>query len=135
MADKSPQYGEGAISSTNNATNTGKHIDALEVESLNNNARNVGTMRVTFNQASSFSFIISSISYMWCMVQAMSTFSRETFRINQYKVLYGEYWNDDDSYETYMIIFLIASIVFIVSTLIQIYVWFAKSFVYLFACY
>ena len=134
MAHKSPQHGEGAISSTNNATNTtGKHIDALEVESLNNNnARNGGTMRVTFNQASSISFIISLILYMWYMVQGMSTFSRETFGINQSKVLYGGNW-DDDTYETYTIMFLIASIVFIIASMIQIYVWFAKSFVYLFA--
>ena len=138
MADKSHQHGEGAISSPNGANNGGKYmdIDALElheVESLkNNNARNVGTMHVTFNQASSISFIISLILYMWYMVQAMSTFSCETFRMNQYKVLYGEDWNDDNSYETYMMLFLIASIVFIILTLIQIYVWFSKRFVYLF---
>ena len=130
MADKSDQYGEGAINSTKNTTSSGgKNIDALEVESNNNNARNGGTMGVTFNQVSSFSFLISLIFYVWYMVQVMSIFSREVFRMNQYKVLYGENWNDDDEYETYMIIFLIASIVFIISTLIQIYVWLAKSFV------
>ena len=133
MADNSHQYDEGAISNTNT---TGKHIDALEVESgSNNNARNDGATSVTFNQASSFSFIISLILYLLYMILAMTIFSREIFRVDQYEMLHGEGSSGRDLYETYMIIFLIANIIFIISTMIEICVWFAKSFVYLFAVY
>ena len=135
MADESHQYGEGTINTTKNA---GIHIDALEVESGKNIKANVNngdiTRSLTFNQASSISFIISLLLYLWYMVPAMGIFAREIFIINQYKMLYEDQWNDDDFYTTYITLFLIASVAFIISTLIQIYVWFAKRFVYILCC-
>ena len=133
MANKTDQHTEGNTSNDTvvypRISNKG-HIDALEVESSKNAAAGASSSKpLTFDQASSIGIILSLVSYLWLIVKAMMTFSGFVFSTNQYELLY---YIDDDTYETYMsywVPLLVASILFFIAILIQIYVWFAKSFV------
>ena len=140
MAKQNDSHGESAafypkLKASNTANNNTDNIDALEVETVNNG---VSSTSSKFNQASSIGFVVSLVSYLWYIVPLMVAYIGDIFFQNQYKTLlddfYHENWYHDvyDRYISYLVPFLIASIFFVVATVIQIYVWFARSFVLFF---
>ena len=132
MANPKNEYGE----SRNNKTHDSSNIEALQVASASPTATTNVINGISFNKASAFNFIVSLISYLWYIVPLMLMCIGEIFDRNNEKNVYesSDYWddNDEERYETYMsyfVPFLIASLLFVIATVIQIYMWFAKSFV------
>ena len=142
MADRTDTVGEGGGQGNNtNVTNqnTSSNIDALSQASAP--PGNGITSGMTHLQASSITFIISILSYLWYIVPLILMCIGEIFTQNIDKALwesydsdYGDLWDKKDQkrYETYMsylVPFLIAGIFFIIGSVIQLFMWFALSFV------
>ena len=142
MANRTDSHGESAtfypkLKASDTANNNTYNIDALQVETVNNGV-GINSTSLKFNQASSIGFMVSLISYLWYIVPLMVAFIGDVFFQNKYKALYDDFgdstWYQEiyERYISYLIPFLIASVFFVVATVIQIYVWFATSFVYVY---
>ena len=142
MANRTDSHGDSAtfyprLKASDTANNNTDHIYALQVETVNNDG-SINSTNLKFNQASSIGFMVSLISYLWYIVPLMVAFIGDVFFQNNYKALMDDFdnmtWYQDiyERYISYLIPFLIASVFFVIATAIQIYVWFATSFVYIF---